>query len=186
MITLARIIALSLFFNTSASAEALHGKALIVDGDTVRIDDQTIHLYGIDAPELNQFCTDKKGTQFNCGQTSKRRLFLYVGGDPLDCTVVAKKKNDSVLGTCRVKSYFQYTENGAKKGDKFDVGLEMVLTGYAFNDRSYANAYDTAEKLAATNKNGFWSGKFEFPWIWRKQLKRTLGRSTKDSQLPKN
>ena len=54
-----------LFLSLPATADNLTGKATLVDGDTIEIGEQVIHLYGIDAPEMDQFCTDKKSKRFN-------------------------------------------------------------------------------------------------------------------------
>ena len=158
-----------LFFIFPAVAETLSGQATIIDGDTVRVGETTIHLHGIDAPEMDQFCRDKKDKRFNCGHAAMRRLFLYIGADPLDCTIKAHNEDGSLAATCRVKSYFRQTENGASRGEKFDVSLEMVLTGYAFANRAQASDYTGAEKRARTKGMGFWSGRIEPPWEWRTQ-----------------
>ena len=46
------------FTNLSLSKEEkiISGKALVVDGDTIKINEISIRLYGIDAPEKKQFC----------------------------------------------------------------------------------------------------------------------------------
>jgi endonuclease YncB( thermonuclease family) len=161
-----------LLLGSAAAAETLSGKAAIVDGDTVTIGGTTVHLYGIDAPEMDQFCKDKKGNRFNCGHAAMRRLFLYIGADPLNCIVRERWKDSSVAATCQVKSYFRRTENGATRGEMFDVALEMVLTGHAFPDRAQAIDYDAAGESAQAKRLGLWSSTFELPWEWRARRKR--------------
>jgi len=39
----------------------------VVDGDTLNNDGQRIRLYGIDAPELLQFCKDENKNKYPCG-----------------------------------------------------------------------------------------------------------------------
>ena len=165
------LLLIFLTFAFPAFAETLVGQATIVDGDTVTVGETTVHLYGVDAPEMDQFCTDKKGTRFNCGHAAMRRLFLYIGADPLGCTIKAHNKDGSIAATCRVKSYFRRTENGATRGEKFDVALEMVLTGHAFAARAQASDYAGAEDRARTKAMGFWSGRIVPPWKWRDRSK---------------
>ncbi len=44
--------------NLSASAEkTIIGKAQVIDGDTIKINEKKIRLFGIDAPEKNQICS---------------------------------------------------------------------------------------------------------------------------------
>ncbi|MDD9329282.1 MAG: thermonuclease family protein, partial [Bartonella sp.] len=44
----------------SIPPKSIKGKALVIDGDSIKISDSIIRLAGIDAPELNQFCSIKK------------------------------------------------------------------------------------------------------------------------------
>lgn len=166
------ILLVGLILSPPAAAESLSGTATIVDGDTVTIADRAVHLYGIDAPEMDQFCTDKKGKRFNCGHTAMRRLFLYIGADPLDCVVRAHRPDGSLAATCHVKSYFRRTENGATRGEKFDVALEMVLTGHAFADRQTTHAYAEAEEQARRRKMGLLAGQVTPPWEWRSRTRQ--------------
>ena len=41
---------------TKALSEEITGKAIVIDGDTIKINDERIRLYGIDAPEKEQIC----------------------------------------------------------------------------------------------------------------------------------
>lgn len=155
-----------------AAAEELTGVAELVDGDTVRIDGRRVDLFGIDAPEMDQSCTDRKGERFNCGHASMRRLFLYIGADPLRCTVRRHDPDGALAATCRVKSYFKRTENGATRGESFDVALEMVLTGHALADRAQGADYVAAEGRARKKRLGLWAGAFDPPWDWRRTGQR--------------
>lgn len=166
MVIVATVLAL-LSIAVPAAAESLVGQATIIDGDTVRIGNKTVQLHGIDAPEMDQFCIDKRGKRFNCGHASMRRLFLYIGADPLDCRVVSESPKGEIRAVCRVKSYFRRTENGATRGEKFDVALEMVLTGHAFATTGDIPAYEDAEEKARLARKGFWSGEFVRPSEWR-------------------
>ena len=56
------LFSLTIFFfftNLSLTAEEkiISGKAIVVDGDTIKINKISIRLYGIDAPEKNQICS---------------------------------------------------------------------------------------------------------------------------------
>ena len=161
------VLLIGLIFAHPAAAESLSGPATIVDGDTVTIAGTAVHLYGIDAPEMDQFCTDKKGKRFNCGHAAMRRLFLYIGADPLECMIRERHTDGSLSATCQVKSYFRRTENGATRGEKFDVALEMVLTGHAFADRQTTDAYAAAGEKAMQRKMGLLAGQIVPPWEWR-------------------
>ena len=52
-----KVFLLLLFFiSLNAYAEVIEGKALVIDGDTIKIKNNKIRLSGIDAPEINQSC----------------------------------------------------------------------------------------------------------------------------------
>lgn len=157
------------FFTLPAAAEELSGVAEIVDGDTVKIGGRVVHLFGVDAPEMDQYCTDRGGKSFNCGHAAMKRLFLYIGADPLRCTVRRHDADGAMAATCRVKSYFRHTENGATRGEPFDVALEMVLTGHALADREQGPDYIPAEGRARKKRLGLWAGSFDPPQEWRRR-----------------
>ena len=71
------LFSLVIFFtNISSSKEEkiISGKARVVDGDTIKINEISIRLYGIDAPEKNQICMGLSGESYNCGLSSTRFL----------------------------------------------------------------------------------------------------------------
>ena len=156
-------------------ADIISGKATIVDGDTVRINNETIHLWGIDAPEMDQLCSNHKGKRYNCGHAAMRRLFLYIGSDTLDCNIHLRNKDGTLSATCQVTSYFLMTEVGATRGEKINLALEMVLSGYAFAVKDSNTMYRLAEDKAKKDRKGFWSGNFELPWNWRLRRQSSEG-----------
>ena len=52
------LILFSLIYNfaNSEEKESIFGIAKVIDGDTIKINDKKIRLFGIDAPEIKQFC----------------------------------------------------------------------------------------------------------------------------------
>ena len=94
-----------LFLSLPATADNLTGKATLVDGDTIEIGEQVIHLHGIDAPEMDQFCTDKKSKRFNSGMLPCGGCFSTSG--PIRLTVPCAQ-NEMTAASRRAawKSYF--------------------------------------------------------------------------------
>ena len=62
------------FFNGNQNQKYILGKAKIIDGDTIHINNNKIRLHGIDAPELNQNCI-YNNEDWECGQAIKK-LFI--------------------------------------------------------------------------------------------------------------
>jgi endonuclease YncB( thermonuclease family) len=51
----------------------------------------------------------------------------------------------------------------------------MVRNGYAFDYKKYSkNKYAKDEKYAKDNKLGFWTMKFEYPWVWRHKVRSNI------------
>ena len=49
------ILFLSIITSAISVEKIITGKARVTDGDTIKINDQKIRLFGIDAPETKQF-----------------------------------------------------------------------------------------------------------------------------------
>ena len=63
------VAALSALF--APAAQPISGRADVADGDTLRIGDVRIRLTGLDAPELDQTCTDALGASWGCGRDAR-------------------------------------------------------------------------------------------------------------------
>ena len=80
------LLLLFFLFLTPVAAQILK----INDGDTIKIDEETIRFSGIDAPETNYFrkykqvwySNDKK---FYCGEFSKEKLIEKIGNNSIFC-----------------------------------------------------------------------------------------------------
>ena len=77
------LVAIPAFTNAASNNQSLKqiklSKAVqVIDGDSIKDDNLKIGLYGIDAPELDQQCTDAKGTSWHCGKASKRKLEILI------------------------------------------------------------------------------------------------------------
>ena len=58
------VIFFFIFINL-VNAETISGVAKIIDADTIKINNNKIRLFGIDAPELDQFCKKKVFKHYN-------------------------------------------------------------------------------------------------------------------------
>lgn len=131
----------------------------VIDGDTLQIDGQTIQLYGIDAPELGQYC-ERGGDVWACGLEAA--LFLQktvtFEGPPMQCSPWGEEPaprtgGQLVVGVCQI---------GPKQ-----VGLTMVRNGYAVALPESFPDYKEAEDQAREAKLGMWQSDFVPPWEWR-------------------
>ena len=133
-------------------------EAHVIDGDSLRIGDEEVRLFGIDAPEYQQICIDQKtGQAFSCGKRSRAHLEWMIDGREVRCEGWERDKFDRLLGECHVGEIL--------------LNRRMVLDGWAvsFGD------YRTEEEAAKTKRVGLWSSDFEDPYKWRKD-KRDMHR----------
>ena len=105
-------ICLIIFFLTyndvkSKEIKIISGIAKVIDGDTIRINNNKIRLFGIDAPEKKQQCQKPWLTisiftfnkDYQCGEISSNKL-------KMTC-IVCKSKSVSSFNTKDKKTYWQ-------------------------------------------------------------------------------
>ncbi len=137
-------------FALKPSGRSLEGRAYVVDGDTIHLNDAKIRLKGIDAPEMEQSCS-RSGRSYSCGDVARRALIDLVSGRTVQCRAAGRDRYQRVLARCAV--------NGR------DLGARMVEEGWAV---SYGRDYEREETQARSRAAGLWSGEFERPQDWRR------------------
>ena len=153
------------FFNSLALGDIISGKALVIDGDTIKINSKKVRLFGIDAPEKKQKCKkmllsiyilsfDKS---YDCGILSTNKLKNKIKDNIIICKSKGKDRYKRIIAEC-----FK---------DKTNLNSWLVRNGYAVAYLKYSKKYLTAQNLAKKENRGIWQGKFEMPWDWRKKNK---------------
>jgi endonuclease YncB( thermonuclease family) len=148
------LLALVLILAEPASAEDVAGPVRVIDGDTVEIGGRRIHLFGIDAPEMKQTCEWPAKT-YPCGEVARTGLMDLLAGAKVVCNARDEVPEGGWMGTCRA--------------DGFDVGRNMVHTGWALAIRHLGTGYEATEEKAKQAKRGLWRGTFVTPWDWRRR-----------------
>jgi len=71
---LAALILLAILVSSPSLAD-ITGRPKIIDGDTIRISQQRIRLFGIDAPEGSQYCKERQALALRpAGENRPRRV----------------------------------------------------------------------------------------------------------------
>lgn len=153
------LFAATLLAASPVQAEDIAGKVKVIEGDIIEIDGRRIRLYGMDAPEADQLCADRKGKEYPCGDHAKRHLAAMVGRFPLKCE---QKAGDEKAGDEKVElvavCYLGFV----------NVNENMVFDGWALAFEADGNDYVRAEKAARARHQGLWKGHvFVTPWDWR-------------------
>jgi endonuclease YncB( thermonuclease family) len=136
----------------------LTGFAAVADGDSLDISERRVRLEGIDAPELDQMCTDAHGQPWACGQAATRELRAHVKGQKLRCEAKGLDRFQRVLAVCFLP-------------DGSDLNAWMVHQGWA-QTSGYAEPYLAEQDQAKAAKRGIWVGSFTPPREWRAQHPR--------------
>tara|TARA_B100000686_G_scaffold343837_1_gene425346 strand:+ start:692 stop:1216 length:525 start_codon:yes stop_codon:yes gene_type:complete len=160
-------IILTLIPNLSISAKnIIQGRALVLDGDTIRIGNKKIRFSGIDSPESfyrgkKQYCYLNK-KKISCGDLAKRKLKEKIKNNQISCNIENNKDFfKRLLGECFLNN--------------ISLSKFMVRNGYAFDYKKYSKSkYAKDEKYAKDNKLGLWLMKFEYPWVWRDKIRSNI------------
>jgi endonuclease YncB( thermonuclease family) len=155
------VLAAALVFATAGAALAddLVGRASVIDGDTIEIHGIRIRLFGIDAPESRQLCTDRSGQQYRCGQVAALALADRIGQRTVHCEPRDTDRYGRTVAIC------------SAGGENLNGWL--VAQGHAVAYRRYGGKiFDTEETEARAAGRGVWQGEFQLPWEWRREHKR--------------
>ena len=141
----------------------LRGRATVTDGDTIRIGDVRVRLFGIDAPESGQTCEDGAGRLYPCAGRAANALGDKIGRGTVTCQREDTDRYGRTVAVCTL----------ASTGE--DLNAFMVASGWALAYRTYSAAYIDEEAAAKRARRGLWQGRFIAPWDYRggQRLERT-------------
>jgi len=146
-----------------SNEKIISGKAKVIDGDTIKIDEKKIRLFGIDAPEKEQIC--KKiylsflifnfQKDYKCGEKATLALLNKLKDKKVKCIIKENKdRYKRNIGICYIKNQ--------------DINEWLVNNGYAIAYKKYSKKYVLNEQYAKKNKLGIWKGTFVEPEKWRR------------------
>lgn len=140
-----------------ADAETLRGIAKVIDGDTLELSGQRLHLVGIDAPELGQTCEWPNKT-IACGRIAVGAMQDLTTAVEVVCETTGESAareeiDEGRMARCRAGGY--------------DLGRNMVHTGWAVATPHAPDDYRAAQARSRAAGHGMWKGRFAMPWVWR-------------------
>ena len=147
---------LVLFLMTAGPAFAdgnLQGRPRVLSGDQLRIGKTQVQLFGLDAPEMDQYCENEYGRPYRCGVMSLDQLKGMIGPNTISCVPEGVDEENRVLAVCYV-------------GD-MNINSRMVRTGWAVARPAQRPDYAQLESLAKRDKVGIWEFIFQDPAEWR-------------------
>ena len=136
------IFSFSFSFAYSSETNIIKGKAIIIDGDTIKIKNEKIRFGGIDTPERKEV-----GHRF-----SKKKLEDKIGKNIVICV---KEKNKDWWGRSVAECFVS--------GES--ISSFMVKNGYACDYVKYSKKkYAREQDYAKANNLGIWKMKFNLSW----------------------
>ncbi len=136
-----------------------------IDGDSFKAGDIEIRLYGIDAPEYRQTCSEK-GKPQPCGRLALDALSKLIRNRDINCKIIDRDRYGRQVSVC--------------KDGTLDINREMVRLGWAVAYRKHALDYVKAEREAKAVKRGIWAWGFEMPEDYRVRNKVVQGTMIED------
>lgn len=149
---------LAIVLSQPVSAQTVAGEARVVDGDTLVMGGETIRLFGIDAPELDQSCS-LDGNAWACGDQAADQLRSITTGLVVSCEGIKRDQYSRLVASCAAGGY--------------DLGATMVEYGWAVAYRRYSTAYVAHELRAKAARAGLWRSDFVMPYAHRARQTRT-------------
>jgi len=143
----------------------------VIDGNRLTLNGTRIRLYGIAAPDLRQSCEWPNKT-IPCGAIAKTAMMDLIAG----ARVVCRERTETRHAETR-HAETRHAETRHANADHmerlaicyaggFDIGANMVHTGWALADPKTPSNYATIEARARQKARGLWKGRFVRPWEW--------------------
>lgn len=141
-----------------AQAELSVKISKIIDADSLKSGKLNMRLYGIDAPEKDQICTNHLNREYKCGMKATDFLSQLI--------------NKQAKLTCEIKDIDRYKRLVVRcfqQGQ--DIAQLLVQAGWAVAYTRYSKLYVQDQQIAQTNRAGIWKGNFVLPEQWRRRKK---------------
>ncbi|MGB3624574.1 MAG: thermonuclease family protein [Henriciella sp.] len=138
-------LALAIQFGISCEPASAEAAVRIVDGDGLRIEGQSIRLWGIDAPELDQTC-EQDGRATPCGEDARLLLGALAQSGEITCETEKTDRYGRTVARCFAGG--------------LDLAGAMVRQGYALDWPRYSDGfYSSEEAEARVERRGMWAGR---------------------------
>jgi endonuclease YncB( thermonuclease family) len=127
------------------------GAPSITDADTLKHGGVTYRLWGIDAPELGQTCTNG----WPARRLAATRLQALTAGQPVVCQEKDRDRYGRIVAICRASGE--------------DLGAILLREGMAWAFVRYSSDYVSQEGLAKAALVGVHAHDCQPAWEWRAQ-----------------
>ncbi|MEM8794084.1 MAG: thermonuclease family protein [Pseudomonadota bacterium] len=153
LIHAALVAAITVSSVTHTSADS--GKAIVIDGDSILINQIEYRLHGIDTPETAQTCRNRRGGRWDCGAAATNRLKQLIEGRLVSCEPREIDQYGRTIAVCR-------TNEG-------ELNKRLIEEGLAWAFVKYSKDYIVEEAVARKAEIGVWQAENMPPWEFREK-----------------
>lgn len=114
------------------------------DAASFLVDDRTIRIAGVRAPEPESECRRSNGSKWPCGRTALHSIRMFLRGRAVECLFANVDNAIEITVPCRV---------GAT-----DIGLWLLSQGWVVPDDLASDEYKRASNDARCSSRGLWRG----------------------------
>lgn len=139
-------------FNLAAYPK-ISGSAQVISAHIFYIGGRYVRLYGVDAPDTDQICSNATESSYNCGEEAASWVRGWIDQNPIDCYILKVEPNGQDLATCVWGEY--------------DIGAALVGAGWGVAKTQETTIYQPYEVKAQSESSGLWQGSFYTPEDWR-------------------
>ena len=137
------------------------GTLRVIDGDTFDVGKTRVRLFGVDAVELDQPCTNADGEDWACGTWVRAEVVKRYQGKLVSCQKVDQDRYGRVVARCAFKGR--------------DIASDLVQDGIVGAYAKYSSDYLEDEKAAAVAGRGLWASTAQLPSEFRATKARAQG-----------
>lgn len=146
---------------TTRRRAVYEGRMRVVDGDTLRLGGDSLRLWGVDAPEGDQYCLlDRRPSA--CGELARDELRRMIANRRVRCEY--RDWQEGHMAFYPPRAIVWCTVAG------IDIGDWLVSRGLAVP--SFTPLYVRVGELACESRRGLWAGAWSEPYWWRLNRER--------------
>ncbi len=131
----------------------ISGNATFLSANVLYINGRYVRLFGVDAPDIDQICSDRFEATYNCGEEAVSWIRNWIDDNYIDCYLLKISPNEQDLATCVWGDY--------------DIGAALVASGWGIANRDESDIYQPYQVKAQSEQSGLWQGTFYLPEDWR-------------------
>lgn len=122
------------------------GYPVVLDADTLKVDNAIVRLWGVDAPEMSE----------RQGREARNALIAIIGPNEVRCTDTGERSHRRIVAKCEVLGLVTTCKLGGDRSctrSTIDLNREIIRSGFALDCARFSKgAYRQDEALGARER----------------------------------